>query len=148
MKRKSTGVLFLAVAVSCVGTLLITTSPLKAQSTERSIWEGVYTASQAERGKQLYGENCSRCHGQTLDGSDEAPSLKGAHFTSSWNGQTVSELVRRIKTTMPFDNPGKLGSAKSTDIAAYILSFGGAPAGGQELSSDPSSQMLIKIQPK
>lgn len=148
MKYASSGTLLWVFAVGCLGTILIAPLSLRAQSSEKSIWEGVYTAPQAERGKQLYGENCSRCHGQTLDGSDEAPSLKGAHFTSSWNGQTVSELVRRIKTTMPFDNPGKLGSGKSTDIAAYILSFGGAPAGSQELSSDPSSQMLIKIQPK
>src|ERR1700721_1956122 len=40
-----------------------------------SVWDGVYTAGQADRGKALYGKQCASCHGAGLDGSGQAPPL-------------------------------------------------------------------------
>src|ERR1700677_4631375 len=36
-----------------------------------SVWDGVYTAEQADRGKALYGKQCASCHGAGLDGSGQ-----------------------------------------------------------------------------
>jgi len=39
-----------------------------AQPSERSVWDGVYTAEQAKRGEALYANNCASCHGSALGG--------------------------------------------------------------------------------
>src|SRR5579872_5953492 len=41
------------------------------------IWSGVYTAAQAERGKENYVTSCSNCHNLDLNGSVRAPTLRG-----------------------------------------------------------------------
>ena len=114
-----------------------------AQSSSRTIWDGVYTAAQAARGKTAYSQNCARCHGSALEGADEIPALAGSHLMVDFDGQTAGDLVHRIQTTMPMDNPGSLGTATTTDIASYILQSNGLPAGNTELPADPSAQTLI-----
>lgn len=124
-------------------TLLGASSAVIAQSSTHSIWDGAYTSAQAERGKTDYTNNCSRCHGSSLEGNDEIPALAGAHLMVDFDGQTVGDLVHRIQTTMPLDNPGTLNMTTVTDIAAYILQANGLPAGNTELSADPSAQTLV-----
>jgi len=114
-----------------------------AQSAANSIWDGAYTSAQADRGKAAYTANCARCHGSSLEGNDEIPALAGSHLMVDFDGQTAGDLVHRIQSTMPMDNPGTLGMATVTDIAAYILQSNGLPAGSTELSADPSAQTLI-----
>ena len=114
-----------------------------AQSSTRSIWDGVYTTAQAARGKTAYTNDCSRCHGSSLEGNDEIPALASAHLMVDFDGQTAGDLVHRIQTTMPMDNPGTLGMGAVTDIAAFILQSNGLPAGNTELPADPSAQTLI-----
>ena len=31
----------------------------------QSVWDGVYTAEQAQRGEPLYQQSCAECHGRT-----------------------------------------------------------------------------------
>lgn len=95
----------------------------------RSVWDGVYTDGQAERGHSLYHENCENCHGTSLVGEGEASPLAGAQFLSSWNGLTVGDLFERVRTTMPLNDPGRLSAQQNADILAYILSFNIFPAG-------------------
>ena len=114
-----------------------------AQSSAHSIWDGAYTTAQAARGKTLYTNNCSRCHGSSLEGMDEIPALASSHLMVDFDGQTAGDLVHRIQTTMPMDNPGTLSMATATDIAAFILQSNGLPAGNTELPADPSAQSLI-----
>ncbi len=38
----------------------------------RSVWEGVYTKEQAQRGLAAYRENCAKCHGDNLGGGEAA----------------------------------------------------------------------------
>ena len=35
---------------------------------QQPIWDGVYSAAQAERGRAVYEARCSRCHGNDLNG--------------------------------------------------------------------------------
>src|SRR5215471_3130578 len=80
------------------------------QGSRRSVWSGVYTEAQAERGKQEYQKTCIRCHAANLDGvqdanllGDFAPrfSLRGADFMERWREDTGASLFTFIKTGMP-----------------------------------------------
>src|ERR1019366_4258097 len=104
-----------------------------------------YTPAQADRGKDVYASQCARCHADTLDGNDEAPPVKGAHFMTNWDGQTLADLFQRIRNTMPLDTPGSLSGASTTDLVAYLLQQNGAPAGAADLTSDSSAQSVIRI---
>ena len=97
----------------------------------------------AGRRKTAYTNNCSRCHGSSLEGNDEIPALAGAHLMVDFDGQTAGDLVHRIQTTMPMDNPGSLNLKTVTDIASFILQSNGLPAGNTELPADPSAQTLV-----
>jgi mono/diheme cytochrome c family protein len=112
----------------------------------RSVWDGTYTKAQAARGKTVYEHTCTRCHGETLLGGDDAKPLVGEAFLEKWNGQTVGKLFDAIRRTMPDDGPGVLGRRESADVVAYILSANGFPAGQAELENEdaPLNEILIK----
>ena len=113
--------------------LILTAASATAQ-TRISIWDGVYTDAQAERGRTLYMQNCSRCHGANLSGNFETPPLVG-RFMPYWSGTTLDALVDYVSTAMPLDHPGALGADANTDILAYILKNNGLPSGSKELSA-------------
>ena len=104
----------------------------------RSVWDGVYTEKQAQRGEALYHETCSSCHGDKLTGKDSenAPPLTGEKFEMIWNERTVGDLFRKILRKMPQDDPGTLTPQQSADLAAFLLSFNKFPAGKNELPAD------------
>ena len=108
-----------------------------------SVWDGVFTQKQADRGKELYTTHCSECHLGTLLGSDMAPPLIGGDFLSNWTGSTLGDLFERIRKTMPMNNPGSVPRNAIPDILAYILSVNRFPVGETELSHD--AQLLRKI---
>jgi quinoprotein glucose dehydrogenase len=118
---------------------------LQAQSAGRNVWSGVFTSAQADRGKALFAANCAKCHGDSLQGEDQAPQLAGSNFMSNWNGENVGDLVDRIHTSMPADNPGSLSLASATDLAAFILSSNSIPAGTTELPHDQQLLGQVRI---
>ncbi|RAK60387.1 cytochrome c [Phenylobacterium hankyongense] len=135
-------------AAAAAGLLALTTAcPSQAQPPSRSVWDGVYTAVQAERGKALYAANCALCHGASLSGGDMSPALSGGGFLGAWTGQSVGDLFARTRTTMPASNPGSLGGATVADITAYLLSTNQFPAGTAELPRDAQVLQQIRIDP-
>ena len=116
---------------------------LVAQTT-RSVWDGVYTTAQAERGAALYANNCASCRGATLGGGESAPPLTGGEFSSNWNGLTLGDLFERIRTTMPADRAGRLTREQDADVVAYMLSVSEFPAGNVELARQ--TEVLKQIQ--
>jgi mono/diheme cytochrome c family protein len=114
----------------------------------RSVWDGVFTESQSDRGKALYGRACASCHGDTLGGGESAPPLVGEAFLSNWNGLTVGDLYDRIRVSMPQDNPGRLTRQQDADIVAYMLAFNQYPAGKAELDTHSEVLKQIQIKPK
>ena len=115
------------------------------QPAVRTVWDGVYSKEQAERGAPLFKQHCASCHGETLEGIEMAPALAGGEFIDKWAGQTMGDLFERIRATMPNDKPGRLSRAVNADITAYMLSFNKFPAGGTELSSDTEALKQIRI---
>ena len=103
----------------------------------QSAWNGVFSKEQVERGRTVYNAQCARCHGETLGGGENSPALVDDVFFAFWGGKTVGDLVEYTRTTMPSDGPGKITRKRCTDIAAYLLSTNGFPAGDQELPASP-----------
>jgi cytochrome c len=109
-----------------------------------SVWDGVYTGPQAERGAVQFQQHCARCHGANLAGTFETPPLVG-RFIPYWAGTTLDVLFDYISTAMPLDHPASLGRGANADIVAFILQANNFPAGAQELSADSDSQKTISF---
>src|ERR1700687_2018255 len=121
-------VLALAGLAALVGSFDV---PVQAQQA-RAENDGVYSDAQAKRGQALYKERCASCHGEALRG-DSGPPLTGDEFIAVWGSQPLSDLVGKILTTMPANDPGKLTRQQSTDLVGHILQVGKFPAGQADL---------------
>jgi quinoprotein glucose dehydrogenase len=109
----------------------------------RTVWDGVYTDAQAERGLASYQRACVACHRDDLRGDSTAPSLVGESFLFLWGDMEVGELSARIQKVMPPERPGSLSSQAYTDIVAFILQKNGFPAGERELPAESDAHILI-----
>jgi S-disulfanyl-L-cysteine oxidoreductase SoxD len=112
---------------------------------DRSVWDGVYSEEQANRGESLYQKECSRCHGVSLTGGEEAPPLAGGAFLANWNGTTAGDLFERIRTTMPPDAPGRLSRQQQADVLGHVFRANGFPAGKSELPRETEILKQIRI---
>lgn len=114
------------------------------QATTITIWNGVYTPQQSERGQKAYSQSCSSCHRDDLSGSDDgAPALRGAVFVERWKDRPLSEMFFVLRESMPQNTPGSLSGKEYADILAFMLNRNDVPAGHAELSSD--MEMLKRI---
>jgi len=109
----------------------------------QSIWDGVYTEEQAQRGAEQYSARCVSCHGADLRGNSNAPSLLGMSFMFIWEGRTLGEMFGKMRNEMPTDQPGSLPAGTYADILAFILKTNEFPAGEAELA--PNQQALEKF---
>jgi len=151
--RGAWGNKFGAVATAQVETILAGLA--KPTEQKVSIWSGVYTAAQNERGEELYGGACSQCHGLQLNGAGQpdqppSPAIARAGFLRKWAGQTVAALFNYIHTKMPPEYPGTLTAQQSIDAIAHMFAVSNIPAGDKELPADPKALegIVIEMQPK
>jgi S-disulfanyl-L-cysteine oxidoreductase SoxD len=114
----------------------ITTGLAQENGNRRTILDGVYTHTQAERGRDAYMESCSGCHREDLRGGAEALPLIGPRFIDQWREDKLSSLFTHISTRMPRAPRPKLAQNAYLDIVAFILQSNGYPAGNEELTSD------------
>src|SRR5678815_825594 len=77
-----------------------------------------FTDQQATAGQAAYAQSCAACHGRTLSGGGEAPALAGSTFMASWGPHTTQELLTRIRTSMPPENPNGLSAETYASIVA------------------------------
>jgi len=111
----------------------------------QSVWDGVYTEEQANRGGALYAQRCVRCHGADLTGGEIAPALNSAEFKANWSDLSVDALLERIKVSMPQDNPGSLSRQQTADVVAFVLSRVGFPKGNTELAREAEVLKTIRF---
>ena len=117
-----------------------------------SVWEGVFTEAQANRGQTVYRGACGDCHGSRLNGAPDdpdmlsSPPLARAKFLRDWEGQSLATLFQYTRATMPENNPGSLTDEEYVDVIAYMLSVSRIPAGDDELRPDPQSLARAVIQ--
>jgi len=120
----------------------------------RSVLEGVYTNAQAERGRAVYADQCTDCHGRALEGAYESHTLVGDEFTSNWDGQPLLALFDRILITMSGAEPGTMSGkipkpltrAQTADLVAFILWFNKIPAGKAELGTNAEVLRQIRFE--
>src|SRR5579871_6083904 len=94
-----------------------------------TIWNGVYRADQADRGKTTAARLCGACHGTELKGTDKAPRLTGQKFFDRWSDLRLSDLVAYIQSAMPGTHSFFVGPDDTRDIIGYLLRESGVPAG-------------------
>ena len=111
----------------------------------RTVWDGVFTVAQANRGESLYADRCASCHGDTLGGIEAAPPLTGTAFSTNWEGETLQALFERMRSSMPPDKPGSLSRTQATELLAHLLRVGGFPAGEIPLDAEGLSLITIRM---
>lgn len=118
-------------------------APPASTGSSRSVWDGVYTKPQADRGKELYTTHCQACHAESLEGSGPAHALVGPEFAANWNGLTMGDMLERTRISMPMDKPGTLSRQQIADLLSFVLSANKFPAGDVELPRQ--AEMLAQI---
>ena len=71
----------------------------------KTVWDGVFSTAQAERGAAAYKTACSECHGNDLAGDGFAPALSGARVHGQLERPEVGDLFERIRISMPPSGP-------------------------------------------
>ena len=136
----------LTIALTVVGGVVVSSKQadapaVAAETGNRTIWDGVFSDAQAERGRASYVMACGYCHMDDLSGGggDEPglspPGLAGLGFLARWRDASVAELAGTIVATMPLERP-KLEPQTYVDIVAYLLHANGARPGIEELPVD------------
>jgi S-disulfanyl-L-cysteine oxidoreductase SoxD len=111
---------------------------------QRGVWDGVFTAAQADRGRQP-AARCQGCHGPELAGTDRAPALKGAGFLANWENGSVNRLFLKVRDTMPPGNTDSIAPDTKLDIVAFLLRENGFPTGTTELSANADALDSLQI---
>jgi len=137
------------VTLSVIAGALVAATAMSAQSSARSVWDGVYTEEQAKRGEAIYFERCVRCHGETMmGGTDGAGPLIGDKFNGNWNGVPLDQMIDRVRASMPLDKPMTMSRQQTVDVISYVFSANKIPAGKAELPRQAEMLNLIQYKAK
>src|SRR3954470_13088392 len=108
-----------------ITTLAVTACFLNAGcSRDKTVWDGVYTAAQADRGREVYNSQCVQCHTPDLN-----TGLSGPLFMNDWREDRLASLFEQMKTNMPSDAPSTLSDQQYLDVLTFILRKNGFPEG-------------------
>jgi S-disulfanyl-L-cysteine oxidoreductase SoxD len=133
MDLRLAGLLSLALSTASLGTA-------QTSAPRRTVWDGVYTESQATRGMMAFGQSCGGCHALAPEG--KAP-LVGEVFWKSFVQKSVGDLLEFVSANMPNGNPRSLSESTYRDIVALMLKSNGFPAGNTELRGDNVAEVQI-----
>ena len=129
----------------CVASAVAVAAGRQAGGARKTVWDGVYSAAQAERGKDTYAQECSGCHGDFLDGdgaTGRVVALSGTAFADNWEAASLNDLFEKIAKTMPRDAPGTLTSRQALDVMAFLLQYNEFPAGTSDLTQTPELALV------
>jgi S-disulfanyl-L-cysteine oxidoreductase SoxD len=107
----------------------------------RTVWDGVYTLTQAERGQTAYTAHCADCHRDDLSGYDSV--LRGRRFMDKYREASLYLLFDKTKTTMPRNAAGSLSDETYVDILSYVLKSNEFPPGNGELSVEAVNNIRL-----
>lgn len=128
------------IATAVAGTLVAAVQ--QPETAGKSVWDGIYTERQAARGATAYTANCSRCHGEQLEGGTGRP-LVGEGFWRDFQARTVDYLHAYMAKNMPNGAPGTLPADVYLDLTAFILSRNDFPTGGTDLTAASAVDVQI-----
>jgi mono/diheme cytochrome c family protein len=143
MARRASAVLVAVTALWAVSLTIATAQ--QEPGADRKIWDGVYTAAQTARGKEIFEKSCGRCHNNALIGSERGPAIKGPAFWAKWENENLSALFTFLRDNMPQDGPGLVTDELKIDVLAYMMQVSGIPAGSEPLTLDVKALDSIKI---
>ncbi len=121
-----------ALAVASMGVVVV-----RAQGATTN--DGIYTAAQAAKGKELYGQVCESCH--------NPGKFAGAEFNRAYGSKPLSEIDAAM-SEMPMDNPGSLKREDVASLIAYFLEMNKYPAGQKALSGEADALKAIMVAPR
>lgn len=110
----------------------------EAQAAPTSTAAGVYTAAQANKGRNIFQANCLGCH--------TTASHAGAAFEQKWFNQPLAHLFDYLSSMMPKSAPGSLTEDEYVWVTAYVLRLNGMPSGSVELNPDPKWLKAVRIE--
>lgn len=113
-------------------------APAAAASAPASVYAGVYSAAQANRGQTIQRRVCGACH--------TTSEWSGGRILTSWAGQTAFDLVSHLRNTMPLNAPGSLSLQEYTDVFAYMLELNNVPPGEAELAGEEAALRRVTIE--
>ena len=131
-------------ALFCAGLFLPLAVTLTGQPST-SVWDAIYTTSQASSGAGLYEAACADCHGPELEGGETAPALAGPDFRWAWNGLSVGDLFERIRISMPEGRPRSVTRVEKAAVLAFMLSENGFPSGNELLADKTDVLQAVRI---
>lgn len=74
-------------------------------------------------GRQVWAQQCARCHGPDGQGTPLAPPTWGPRSFNVGAGMSrIRTAAGFIRHNMPFDNPGVLSDTEAVNVAAYLVS--------------------------
>ncbi len=135
-RGRSTVLLAIVVLMGCASSAGGQPEP-KGVSTGAS--NGVYSAAQAQRGRETFTEVCRECHASS--------EFRGRDFEFTWRRRTAWDLYRELRRTMPEDFPGALAPQTYVDVIAYVLEINDYAPGGVELVPDEESLRRVPLGP-
>ena len=146
--RRVTLAIMMTVAIGSVPADEIQAAPgrrlTEPQSEDRkTVWNGVYTAEEADRGQMAFETSCASCHAGE-DGRQPGAGFTGASFMERWREYNLGSLFGLIRDTMPEGAPARLDDRTYLDIVARILAVNSFPAGDEELSVETLGGIQIE----
>ncbi len=116
------------------------TASRAAASSQLTTLVGVYTDSQAARGKDVYAGSCRSCHTPV--------SHTGVMFAKWWVHKPLSDLYTFVAKNMPKNDPGSLDPYDAADVVAYLLKMNQMPVGPSDMPPDVDSLKKFRIEVK
>jgi mono/diheme cytochrome c family protein len=113
-----------------------------AQTSEKTVADGIFTEAQAARGASAYDASCAGCHRGDLGGGT-GPALRDQRFAQQFAGKDLKTLFTRVAATMPRNAPASLPDNVNLDIVAHLLKENGFPAGPGELTAEGLDEVRV-----
>ncbi|MCG0239482.1 MAG: c-type cytochrome [Firmicutes bacterium] len=107
----------------------------------------VVEENQVAQGRQIYQDNCAKCHGRFLEGQGGTARLAGSGSRARQNYRNAQELYDFISTAMPMDRPGSLAPEEYWALVAFIWSANGMDPGPAIIGPENAAQLTWTSRP-
>jgi mono/diheme cytochrome c family protein len=118
MKRVLAAIVVVLAGATFAGCAKASRSDVAISSPSSSVPAPVDDAGDTHRGRTIFGNNCSMCHGSTGEEGGVGPSLRGESSRKS-PGATVA-WIENPDPPMPKLYPAPLSRQDVSDVAAYV----------------------------
>ncbi len=101
------------------------------------LWSTLVVADSVERGNEVFGAHCARCH---------LPLEMRSRVQEIWAGREADAFYQKIKLSMPGETPGSLTDQQYLDVTSYILSLGDVALPQKDMTASAMAKLNIEPQ--